>query len=114
MCVRSCAAGLDLAGWPTSSAAARPAGLRGHRRRAPGNGLRDPLGAAVRSHPPGWWGPVIDRDLHTVLWHGQDGAAGDPHGDTVDPALAAITTGEVHAAIDRALATDLTGQRRGG
>ena len=63
---------------------------------------------------PRLWGPAIDPDLHTVLWHGRDGAAGDPHGDTVDPALAAITTGQVLAAIDRSLATDLTGQRRGG
>jgi ADP-heptose:LPS heptosyltransferase len=42
---------------------------------------------------PARWGPLIDLDRHVVLWHG-DGT-GDPHGDTVDPALAAVTVGEV-------------------
>jgi ADP-heptose:LPS heptosyltransferase len=53
---------------------------------------------------PAWWGPAVHPDLHTVLWHGHGRAAGDPHGAAVDPALAAITTGEVIDAVDTALA----------
>ena len=48
--------------------------------------------------PPRWWGPAIDHGLHTVLWHGT--APGDPHAATLDPALAAITPGEVVEAAD--------------
>ncbi|GAA1625286.1 glycosyltransferase family 9 protein [Georgenia ruanii] len=51
---------------------------------------------------PAAWGPAVDPHLHTVLWHG-DGA-GDPHGTTVDPALAAIGADEAWAAVERALA----------
>lgn len=46
--------------------------------------------------PPSAWGPVIDPDLHTVLWHG-DGT-GDPHGAEPDPHLLQITVDEVLAA----------------
>ena len=53
---------------------------------------------------PSQWGPIIDPELHTVLWHGRDAHPGDPHGDAVDPALAAITVDEVLAAADPALA----------
>ena len=42
---------------------------------------------------PSAWGPVIDADLHTVLWHG-DGT-GDPHGAEPDPHLLQITPDEV-------------------
>lgn len=45
---------------------------------------------------PSAWGPAIDLDLHTVLWHG-DGA-GDPHGAEPDPHLLQITPDEVLAA----------------
>jgi Glycosyltransferase family 9 (heptosyltransferase) len=48
--------------------------------------------------PPRWWGPGIDPDLHTVLWHGDPAATdyvGDPHGATLDPTLARITVEEV-------------------
>jgi ADP-heptose:LPS heptosyltransferase len=45
--------------------------------------------------PPERWGPAIDCLLHTVLWHGETGWSGDPHGDDLDPALAAITVDEV-------------------
>ena len=48
--------------------------------------------------PPAWWGPAIDADLHTVLWHGDPAACdyvGDPHGASVDPTLARITAAEV-------------------
>ena len=50
--------------------------------------------------PPDRWGPAIDPDLHTVLWHGNEGRsrAGDPHAAQIDPRLAAITVGEVLAA----------------
>ena len=46
---------------------------------------------------PALWGPVIDPELHVVLWHGDSGAAyaGDPHGDTIDPLLARIGADEV-------------------
>jgi ADP-heptose:LPS heptosyltransferase len=54
--------------------------------------------------PPASWGPAIDRDLHTVLWHGQQAAPGDPHGTRIDPALDAITVGEVLAAAESQLA----------
>jgi ADP-heptose:LPS heptosyltransferase len=47
--------------------------------------------------PPAWWGPAIDPDLHTVLYHGN--AAGDPHADRPDPALLSIGTGEVLDAV---------------
>ena len=53
---------------------------------------------------PSQWGPIIDPELHTVLWHGRASPPGDPHGDAVDPALAAITVDEVLAAADPALA----------
>ncbi len=52
------------------------------------------------------WGPIIDPQLHTVLWHGTDRAPGDPHGDTVDPALDAIAVEEVIAAAAAALGDD--------
>ena len=53
--------------------------------------------------PPSGWGPAIDPDLHTVLWHGDGLPAGDPHGTSIDPALDAIGTDEVVAAVDRLL-----------
>jgi ADP-heptose:LPS heptosyltransferase len=46
------------------------------------------------------WGPP-NRPRHQVLWHGDD--TGDPHGDTVDPALMSIGVGEVVAAAHAAL-----------
>jgi ADP-heptose:LPS heptosyltransferase len=52
--------------------------------------------------PPAWWGPAIDPHLHTVLWHGT--GPGDPHADTVDPALAAVGVDEVVQAAQRLLA----------
>jgi ADP-heptose:LPS heptosyltransferase len=50
---------------------------------------------------PAEWGPPV-RPQHVVLWHG-DGT-GDPWGQAVDPALAAITVDEVLAALDGLLA----------
>ena len=52
---------------------------------------------------PRLWGPAIDEDRHVVLWHGDEHAKGDPHGDDIDPALAAITTREVTEAAARLL-----------
>jgi ADP-heptose:LPS heptosyltransferase len=51
--------------------------------------------------PPHRWGPAVDTDLHRVLWHGSQlapGYVGDPHGATVDPALALVTVDEVWTA----------------
>jgi ADP-heptose:LPS heptosyltransferase len=47
--------------------------------------------------PPAWWGPAVDPDLHTVIYHGS--VAGDPHGHRPDPALLSIGTGEVLDAV---------------
>lgn len=55
--------------------------------------------------PPRWWGPAVDTDRHTVLWHGDPDRPGDPHGDDVDPALAAVTTEEVLDAVEDLLVT---------
>ncbi|NAZ85175.1 glycosyltransferase family 9 protein [Kineococcus sp. T90] len=57
--------------------------------------------------PPRWWGPAVDADLHTVLWHGDPTATdyvGDPHGADVDPTLARISVEEVLAAAGALLA----------
>jgi hypothetical protein len=51
--------------------------------------------------PPHWWGPAIDADRHTVLWHGDPAASdyvGDPHGAVLDPTLGRIGVDEVLAA----------------
>lgn len=53
--------------------------------------------------PPAWWGPAIDPHLHAVLWHGT--GPGDPHADTVDPALEAIDVEDVVRAAHHLLAT---------
>jgi ADP-heptose:LPS heptosyltransferase len=60
--------------------------------------------------PPAWWGPAIDAHLHTVLWHGT--GPGDPHADTVDPALAAIDVAEVLQAAHQLLAAGPTQENR--
>jgi ADP-heptose:LPS heptosyltransferase len=54
---------------------------------------------------PRRWGPAVDPDLHTVLWHGDDDHPGDPHGSTVDPALARIVVDEVLSAARSQLAS---------
>jgi ADP-heptose:LPS heptosyltransferase len=48
--------------------------------------------------PPSLWGPPADRPWHRVLHHGR---AGDPHGATLDPALAAISVDDVTREIAR-------------
>ena len=48
---------------------------------------------------PDLWGPPA-AGPHTVLW---SGAAGDPHGETLDPGLAAVDVDQVLAAVERRL-----------
>lgn len=55
--------------------------------------LRTPSVVLFGPVSPALWGPLVDRDRHAVIFHG-DGA-GDPHGDTLDPALARIGVDEV-------------------
>ncbi len=52
--------------------------------------------------PPALWGPAIDHDLHTVLYHGT--RTGDPHGDRLNPDLLRITVPEVLRAARQLLA----------
>jgi len=44
---------------------------------------------------PAQWGPPA-RSYHRILWHG---TTGDPHAEALDPALAAIGTGQVIEAL---------------
>ncbi|HEX3752916.1 MAG TPA: glycosyltransferase family 9 protein [Streptosporangiaceae bacterium] len=53
--------------------------------------------------PPAEWGPP-QHSRHQVLWAGDPGYRGDPHGAGLDPALAAITVEDVGQAVDRACA----------
>jgi ADP-heptose:LPS heptosyltransferase len=53
---------------------------------------------------PDRWGPLLDRDRHTVLWRGDPRRPGDPHAARPDAALLAITVDEVHAAVRDQLA----------
>jgi ADP-heptose:LPS heptosyltransferase len=52
--------------------------------------------------PPAEWGPPA-HPRHQVLWAGGAGYRGDPHGNSTDPALAAIPVSAVLAAAGRAL-----------
>jgi len=68
-------------------------------------GYRTPSVLLFGPTPPAWWGPLIDPELHRVLWHGPL-AAPAPAGRPArrgwrrpHPALAAITVDEVLAAI---------------
>jgi ADP-heptose:LPS heptosyltransferase len=63
--------------------------------------------------PPRWWGPAVDVERHRVLWRGDGAYRGDPHGRTVDPALAEISVTEVLAAARALLdvpATEVPGE----
>ncbi len=51
--------------------------------------------------PPALWRPLVDADLHTVLWHGVGVA--DPHAPDLDPALSKIDVQEVVTAARRLL-----------
>lgn len=61
--------------------------------------------------PPRWWGPAIDPELHTVLWHCDQHPVGDPHGSRLDPSLADITAAETIGAIESQLARTATAAR---
>ena len=52
--------------------------------------------------PPAEWGPP-PHPWHQILWAGEPGYRGDPHGTCLDPALARITPDQVRRAADRAL-----------
>ena len=56
---------------------------------------------------PRLWGPAVQGERHTVLWHGQEERPGDPHGERPDPALLAIEPDEVLAAAATQLAAQV-------
>lgn len=56
--------------------------------------LRTPSVLLFGPTAPQLWGPLVDQDLHRVLWHGRPEAPGDPHGSAPDPALLEITVRE--------------------
>ncbi|WP_454049327.1 glycosyltransferase family 9 protein [Cellulomonas sp. Marseille-Q8402] len=58
--------------------------------------------------PPAGWGPRIDPDRHRVLWRGEPGYAGDPHGAAVDPALDRITVDQAWDAVGQTLVAAAT------
>jgi ADP-heptose:LPS heptosyltransferase len=58
--------------------------------------LRTPSVVLFGPTAPSVWGPPPDRPWHRVLWAGRPG---DPHGETLDPGLAAITVEHVLAAL---------------
>jgi ADP-heptose:LPS heptosyltransferase len=60
--------------------------------------------------PPAEWGPPA-HPRHQVLWAAGGGYRGDPHGNSLDPALAAIPASAVVAAASRALSA---GAQRAG
>ncbi|WP_270888186.1 glycosyltransferase family 9 protein [Pedococcus sp. 5OH_020] len=56
--------------------------------------------------PARTWGPLVDPQLHKVLWHPRPGdPPGDPHGATTDVRLARTTVSEVLAAASELLAS---------
>lgn len=59
--------------------------------------------------PPALWGPPRGRRIHRVLWAG---TTGDPHADTPDPGLLAITVEEVLDALRRLPGRDGVAPRR--
>jgi ADP-heptose:LPS heptosyltransferase len=64
--------------------------------------------------PPHRWGPPLGGP-HTVLWHPAPGdPAGDPHGTSIDPALARVGVPEVIAAARALLGPGAAGLRRRG
>jgi ADP-heptose:LPS heptosyltransferase len=60
---------------------------------------------------PRRWGPPPERAIHRVLWAG---TTGDPHGDSVDPGLAAITVEDVVDALAQCAAEPVATATRGG
>jgi len=61
--------------------------------------LRTPSVLLFGPVPPSAWGPAVDHHLHRVLWSAAPGYRGDPHGDELDPALAATTVADVLTAL---------------
>lgn len=61
--------------------------------------------------PPALWGPPADRPQHRALWAG---TAGNPHADTPDPGLLAVTVEDVLAVAHAVLAAQPTVRRRFG
>ena len=62
--------------------------------------LRTPSVLLFGPVPPSAWGPAVDGHLHPVLWPAPPGGhRGDPHGEQVDPVLAATTVQDVLAAL---------------
>lgn len=54
--------------------------------------------------PPALWGPLIDRERHVVVWHGEPGEPPrDPNAAGLDPALARVSIDEVVAGCESAL-----------
>ena len=54
--------------------------------------------------PPALWGPRIDTDRHTVLWHPHDDdPVGDPHAESTDVRLMRVEVDEVLAAAEERL-----------
>ena len=100
---RSLAGTLDLPGLARTVAAARLLVCGDTGVAHVGTAVGTPSVLLFGPTPPQWWGPAVDADRHTVLWHGDPARPGDPHGDAVDPALAAITAEEVLAAAERLL-----------
>ncbi len=63
-------------------------------------GFRTPSVVLFGPIAPAAWGPPADRSIHRTLWRGRHG---DPHGATLDPGLADITTTDVERAMDALL-----------
>lgn len=67
--------------------------------------LRTPSVLLFGPTPPRWRGPRIELDKHRVLWKGDRGYLGDPHEESVDPVLEAISFDEVIELATRLLST---------
>ena len=59
--------------------------------------LRTPSVVLFGPSSPAHWGPPADRAWHRALWKGR---IGDPHADTLDPGLAAISVDDVLDALE--------------
>ncbi len=71
--------------------------------RTPSVTVFGPVSPAVWGPPPAPW--------HRVVW---SGVLGDPHGQVVDPALAAVRSAAVITAVEQVLAAGTTGPGGGG
>lgn len=66
-----------------------------------GTALRTPSVLLFGPVDPRRWGPLVDRHLHRVIWHGEGDGSPDPQGGTRGAALLRITAAEVvDAALD--------------